>query len=77
MTLLILLIAVFILTYPDSDVYNHPAEKMSPGKRPFDFLFPIYYNCIYDGMSAKSYNMDIEPDDIDVSDTVTVIWEIA
>ncbi len=26
---------------------------------------------------AKSYNLDIEPDDIDVSDTVTVIWEIA
>ena len=25
---------------------------------------------------AKSYNLDIEPDDIDVSDTVTVIWEI-
>ena len=23
------------------------------------------------------YNMDIEPDDIDVSDTVTVVWEIA
>ena len=25
---------------------------------------------------AKSYDLDIEPDDIDVSDTVTVIWEI-
>ena len=23
-----------------------------------------------------SYDMDIEPDDIEVSDTVTVIWEI-
>ena len=26
---------------------------------------------------AKSYSLDIEPDDIEVSDTVTVIWEIA
>ncbi len=26
---------------------------------------------------AKSYAIDIEPDDISVSDTVTVIWEIA
>ena len=25
---------------------------------------------------AKSYSLDIEPDDIDVSDTVTVVWEI-
>ena len=23
-----------------------------------------------------SYNMDIEPDDIEVSDTVTLLWEI-
>lgn len=28
-------------------------------------------------MEAKSYQMDIEPDDIEVSDTVTVVWEIA
>ena len=27
-------------------------------------------------MAAESYDMDIEPDDIEVSDTVTVIWEI-
>ncbi len=26
--------------------------------------------------TAKSYDLDIEPDDIDVSDNVTVIWEI-
>ena len=26
---------------------------------------------------AKSYDLDIEPDDIDVSDTVTIVWEIA
>lgn len=26
---------------------------------------------------AGSYDMDIEPDDIEVSDTVTVLWEIA
>ena len=27
-------------------------------------------------ISGTSYDMDIEPDDIEVSDTVTVIWEI-
>lgn len=27
-------------------------------------------------MSAASYDMDIEPDDIDVTDTVTVVWSI-
>lgn len=25
---------------------------------------------------SESYNMDIEPDDIDMTDTVTVVWEI-
>lgn len=28
-------------------------------------------------MSKESYDMDIEPDDIDVSDTVTVVWKIS
>ena len=28
-------------------------------------------------MTAGSYDIDIEPDDIDVADTVTVVWEIA
>ena len=27
-------------------------------------------------ISGTSYDMDIEPDDIEVSDTVTVLWEI-
>lgn len=27
--------------------------------------------------AEKSFDMDIEPDDIEVSDTVTVVWEIA
>lgn len=31
--------------------------------------------CMADG--ASSYNMDIEPDDIEVQDTVTVVWDIA
>ena len=30
-----------------------------------------------DSIGASSYGMDIEPDDITVSDTVTVIWEIS
>ena len=31
------------------------------------------------GIAAEggNYDMDIEPDDIEVSDTVTVLWEIA
>ena len=33
--------------------------------------------CSPEPTGATSYNMDIEPDDIEVSDTVTVIWEIA
>ena len=32
--------------------------------------------CLAEPMDA-SYDMDIEPDDIEASDTVTVIWEIA
>lgn len=39
-----------------------------------------YMECVdYDmapALESKSYAMDIEPDDIEVSDTVTVIWEI-
>lgn len=30
-----------------------------------------------DECAEKSFDMDIEPDDIEVSDTVTVVWEIA
>lgn len=35
--------------------------------------------CLASPMAAEgsSYDMDIEPDDIEVSDTVTVLWEIA
>jgi len=34
--------------------------------------------CLAAPMAAKeaSYDMDIEPDDIEVSDTVTILWEI-
>ena len=32
--------------------------------------------CAPMALGSASYDMDIEPDDIDVSDTVTVIWEI-
>ena len=33
--------------------------------------------CLAAPMAKTSYDLDIEPDDIEVSDTVTVIWEIA
>ena len=33
--------------------------------------------CCDEAMEEAGYDLDIEPDDIEVSDTVTVIWEIA
>ena len=36
----------------------------------------VLTECCAAPMAAKSYNLDIEPDDFDVSDTVTVVWEI-
>ena len=33
--------------------------------------------CAEDACSPASYDMDIEPDDIDITDTVTVVWNIA
>ena len=32
--------------------------------------------CLAAPMAAPGYDIDIEPDDIEVSDTVTVVWEI-
>ena len=29
-----------------------------------------------DGIDYGSYDMDIEPDDIEIADTVTAVWEI-
>ncbi len=44
-------------------------------------VHPMNRNMLMDGCApmasdSASYNMDIEPDDIEVSDTVTVVWEI-
>lgn len=36
----------------------------------------VYMDCCEDGEMLGKYDMDIEPDDIEVSDTVTVVWEI-
>lgn len=36
----------------------------------------VLMECCDAPLAAKSYNLDIEPDDIDVADTVTVVWEI-
>lgn len=33
-------------------------------------------DCFMSEISSNSYDLDIEPDDIEVSDTVTVVWEI-
>ena len=37
----------------------------------------LMMDCCEASMAEKAYDLDIEPDDIDVSDTVTVVWEIA
>lgn len=36
----------------------------------------VMMECCTAPMAAKSYDLDIEPDDISVSDTVTLVWEI-
>ena len=36
----------------------------------------LLMDCCEQPMTEKAYDLDIEPDDIDVSDTVTVVWEI-
>ena len=36
----------------------------------------VMTECCTAPMAAKSYDLDIEPDDIRVSDTVTLVWEI-
>lgn len=33
-------------------------------------------DCLMSEISSNQYNLDIEPDNIEVSDTVTVVWEI-
>lgn len=37
----------------------------------------VLMDCCEDGERLNKYEMDIEPDDIELSDTVTVVWEIA
>lgn len=37
----------------------------------------VLMDCCEDGEMLGKYEMDLEPDDIEVSDTVTVVWEIA
>ena len=36
----------------------------------------LMMDCCELPMTEKAYDLDIEPNDIDVSDTVTVVWEI-
>ena len=46
------------------DFVSRPLEELS-------------LRCCEDACEPASYNMDIEPDDIDMADTVTVVWNIA
>lgn len=48
-------------SWGEIDIEYRPMERMAKAAQP---------------LMAKSYALDIEPDDIELSDTVTVIWEI-
>ena len=49
-------------SWGEIDIEYRPMERMAKAAQP---------------LMAASYAMDIEPDDIELSDTVTVVWEIA
>lgn len=44
--------------------------------RPMDRVMAMSRYSMDESMEAGSYDLDVEPDDIEVSDTVTVVWEI-
>ena len=50
-------------SWGEVDFVSRPLEELS-------------LRCCEDTCEPASYNMDIEPDDIDMSDTVTVVWNI-
>ncbi len=50
-------------------------EEIDFTVRPMDGAFAAA-KCCASGDTIDGFDMDIEPDDIDVSDTVTVVWEI-
>ena len=50
-------------SWGEVDFVSRPLEELS-------------LRCCEDACEPTSYNMDIEPDDIDMSDTVTVVWNI-
>ncbi len=49
------------------------------GRIDFEYKVMDKFDCPAPGMAEDAYNyaMDIEPDDIEAQDTVTVVWEIA
>lgn len=51
-------------SWGEVDFVSRPLEELS-------------LRCCEDVCEPTSYNMDIEPDNIDMSDTVTVVWNIA
>ena len=51
-------------SWGEVDFVSKPLEELS-------------LRCCEDACEPASYNMDIEPDDIDMADTVTVVWNIA
>ena len=51
-------------SWGEVDFVSRPLEELS-------------LRCCEEACEPDSYNMDIEPDDIDMSDTVTVVWNIA
>lgn len=42
-------------------------------------VYPIHGNCLREAVSdanCDEYNLGIEPDEMEVEDTVTIVWEI-
>ena len=49
-------------SWGEMNIYTNTVDRM------------VLADAVYEG--ASSYNIDIDPDDIDVQDTVTIVWEI-
>lgn len=53
-------------------------DEMNFYVRPMNSVMPMKaFRCADECASAGAYAVDIEPDDINITDTVTVVWEIS
>lgn len=63
-------------TLKDNTVRKRKQETLPIPNDVLLLLRAMYACCKTEAVLCGSFDMDIEPDDIEVSDTVTVIWEI-